>query len=152
LNSLQRLYLHGKSWCRGQFPTKESSLWPNVTKAEDIAYHYAQLIHTRCPRLQHIRIQNWAWRICFVADTSACEEQQKELVALDTDEILSIDLFAIQNTPNQTGLHGPEEPREIEEHDFEELHAMDDEEWDTLEGPGSFAAWMRDQEDSELDY
>ncbi|KAE9375220.1 hypothetical protein N431DRAFT_402570 [Stipitochalara longipes BDJ] len=115
LASLTQLYLHSRSWRSGQYPTKQSSLWPNVTKPKDIAYHYAQLIRSRCPRLQFIRIQYWAWRICLVADASTCGEEQKELVALDIDEILSIDLFAIENFPHQAGLPGHEEPRDAED-------------------------------------
>ncbi len=62
--------------------------------------------------MQFIRIQYWAWRICLVADASTC---RKELVALDIDETLSIDLFAIENFPHQTGLPGHEEPSDVEE-------------------------------------
>ena len=65
--------------------------------------------------MQCIRIQYWAWRICLVADASSCGEEQKELVALDIDEMLSIDLFAIENFPHQTGLPGHEEPSDFED-------------------------------------
>jgi hypothetical protein len=65
--------------------------------------------------LQFIRIQYWAWRICLVADAGTCGEKQKELVALDVDEMLSIDLFAIESFPNQNGLPGHEEPSSAKE-------------------------------------
>jgi hypothetical protein len=74
--------------------------------------------------LLFIRIQYWAWRICLVADASTCGEEQKELVLLDIDEILSIDLFAIENFPHQTGLPGHEEPCDIEE-PLERLDTVD---------------------------
>jgi hypothetical protein len=129
LTSLIQLNLRSRSWRGGQYPTKKSSLWPNITKPKDIAYHYAQLIQSRCPRLQYIRIQYWAWRIFLPADSSSGGEEQKdtrvELVALDIDEMLSIDLFAIENFPNQTGLPGPEEPCDAEELP-ERFYAMDE--------------------------
>jgi hypothetical protein len=65
--------------------------------------------------LQCIRIQYWAWRVGLVADVNSCGEEQKELVALDIDETLSIDLFAIENFPGQTGLPGHEEPSDVED-------------------------------------
>jgi hypothetical protein len=76
--------------------------------------------------LQYIRIQYWAWRISLVADASSCREEQKELVPLDVDETLSIDLFAIQNFPYQTGLAGHEEPFDVEE-PLEQLYSLDSE-------------------------
>lgn len=76
--------------------------------------------------MQFIRIQYWAWRICLVADASTCGEEQKELVALDIDETLSIDLFAIENFPHQTGLPGHEEPSDVQE-PSEQLYTLDSE-------------------------
>lgn len=76
--------------------------------------------------MQFIRIQYWAWGICLVAGVSTCREEQKELVALDIDETLSIDLFAIENFPQQAGLPGHEEPSDVEEFS-EQLYTLDSE-------------------------
>jgi hypothetical protein len=45
---------------------------------------------------------------------------------MDTDETLSIDLFAIENFPHQTGLPGHEEPYDLEE-PSERLYNLDSE-------------------------
>ena len=114
LQHLTQLRLNGKSWRTGQYPSKASSLWPDVHKAKDIALRYAQLIHSMCPSLKYIRIQWWAWQIQPARSSSLDGEQQAEtgFRELDHDETWAIELFAIHTFVSQSGLPGPEEPHD----------------------------------------
>ena len=111
LRRLTQLRLNGKSYRTGQYPTKASSLWPGVETSEDIAYHYAILIHSKCPSLQYINIQHYAWQVLYKKSTNGdMATDFVDLRPLDPDEVASIELFALGNFPFPNGLPMSERP------------------------------------------
>ncbi len=105
LQRLTQLRLDGKSYCTGQYPTKASSLWPGVETSKDIAYHYAILIHSKCPSLQYINIEYCAWQVLYQKLTNG--DMATDFVSLrplDPDEVVSIELFALGNFRSENGL------------------------------------------------
>jgi hypothetical protein len=113
LRRLTHLRLDGKSHRGGQYPTKASSLWPGVESSRDIAYHYGILIHSKCPSLKYIKIQDYAWEVDYQILKSTIDDIPIEWVALrplDQDEIASIDLFALQSFCSESGLPATERP------------------------------------------
>lgn len=98
----------------GQYPPKEASLWPGVTRGKDIAYRYALLIHSVCPTLQYIQIYDWAWQV-MVSPTALPPQVSKSVVdlrLLEFEEVMAIEIFAIGRLSGQCGLLGLEEPAE----------------------------------------
>jgi len=117
LQNLTQLSLHSRSHKTGQYPTKASSLWPGVERPKQIAMRYAKLAKSKCPSLQYIQIHNWAWQITGPHGFSrnGTEEDilyQIELRQLERQEILAIELFAMDSFTTQSGLTGPEYPYE----------------------------------------
>jgi len=125
LHRLTQLRLDSKSAHSGRFPPKDSSLWPGVDKEKDIAYRYAQLLKSKCPSLQYIKIQRWAWHVTSplgALDPGADIYSQVELRQLEFEEKLAIELFAMDTFANQAGLPGPEEfHEELTEEENERL-------------------------------
>jgi hypothetical protein len=74
--------------------------------------------------LKFIQIQRQAWQVVKCLRPSPTPEEsyfQVELRELEPEEMLSNDLFAIENFPQQSGLSGRERPtKEMSEE--EELH------------------------------
>jgi hypothetical protein len=111
LRRLTQLRLDGKCHPSGHYPTKESSLWPGVETSKDIAYHYAILIHSKCPSLQYINIQHYAWQVLYKKSTNAdMATAFVDLRPLDPDEVASIELFALRSFPFPNGLPIMERP------------------------------------------
>lgn len=99
-------------------------------KAKDIAYLYAQLIKSKCPSLQFIRIEKWAWQFVAPIDLASIivgdNYTKIELRELDYDEKSVIELFAITDLASQSGLPMPEPvnehaPSEEEQERFQRL-------------------------------
>ena len=103
--------MHGRM---GQYPRKESSLWPGLTSSDDIAYQYALLIQSKCNSLRFIQIQQCAWQVHFSQVASAEDgtlQQEAYLRPLDEDEINAIELFALGQDFVPGGLPGPRQPQ-----------------------------------------
>jgi len=93
----------------------ESSLWPGVTSSDEIAYQYALLIHSKCPSLRFIQIEQCAWQVHFIQVVSVEHgtlQQEAYLRPLDKDEIYSIELFALADDHTRSGLFAPERPHQ----------------------------------------
>ena len=113
LRQLTHLRLDGRSHRSGQYPTKASSLWPGVEASQDIAYHYGMLIHSKCPSLKYIQIQQCSWQVVYKRslDTNGdVPTQWVELLPLDPDEVASIELFALRSFCSESGLPSTERP------------------------------------------
>ena len=126
MRHLTHLRLHGRGEI-GPRPNKASSLWPGVVKARDIAFRYAQLMKSKCPSLQFIRIEKWAWQATTKDDQVIGDDYANiELRELDYLERSAIPLFAIAHLSSQSGLPMSElatdyETSEEEEERFQQL-------------------------------
>jgi len=102
-----------KSHRGGKYPTESSSLWPGVVKAKDIAKRFIQLMRSRCPTLQYVQMQRWAWQITAplsgVPVLEADADSQVELRELEREERKEIELFATDSFVANSGLPGPED-------------------------------------------
>jgi hypothetical protein len=99
----------------GQFPRKNSSLWAGLKSSEDIAYQYAQLIHSKCPSLEYVKIGQYAWQVIhgdFKLKSGGGFNPAARFRPLDKAEISFIELFALAVDSTQGGLPGPEPPHE----------------------------------------
>jgi hypothetical protein len=113
IRKLTHLRLDGKSHRGGQYPTKASSLWPGVETSQDIAYHYGMLIHSKCPTLRYIQIQQCSWQVAYkrsLATDGDVPTEWVELLPLDPDEVASIELFALRSFCSESGLPSTERP------------------------------------------
>lgn len=92
----------------------------------DIAFRYAMLIRSKCPSLQYIQIQDWAWQYMPKSSSTSTPgagsdiDDQFELRRLEFDELLSIELFAMDTFVSQSGLTGPDEEISDEEREHTE--------------------------------
>jgi hypothetical protein len=92
----------------------------------DIAFRYAMLIKSKCPSLQYIQIQDWAWQYMPKSSPTPTSRagsdiyDQFELRRLEFEERLSIELFAMDSFVSQSGLTGPDEEISDEEHEHTE--------------------------------
>ena len=71
------------------------------------------LIHSKCPSLKYIQIQQCSWQVVYKRslDTNGdVPTQWVELQPLDQDEIASIELFALENFCSKSGLPSTERP------------------------------------------
>jgi hypothetical protein len=101
------------------------------------------LIRSKCPSLQYIQIQDWAWQYMPKSGSTSTSRagsdiyDQFELRRLEFDEVLSIELFAMDSFVSQSGLTGPTEEISDEEREFTEqiLHELE-----TREGRGPRSA------------
>jgi hypothetical protein len=117
LQNLTQLSLHSRSHKTGQYPRKTSSLWAGVENPKEIAIRYAKLARSKCPSLQYIQIGVRAWQITaphgfLHNETEEDIFDQVQLRQLEREEILAIELFAMDSFTTQSGLTGPEYPEE----------------------------------------
>jgi hypothetical protein len=69
------------------------------------------LIHSKCPSLQYINIQNYAWQVLYKKSTNGdMATDFVDLRPLDPDEVASIELFALGNFRDESGLPVGERP------------------------------------------
>jgi hypothetical protein len=112
LQRLTQLRLSGKSRRSGQYPTKKSSVWPGVSRAKDIALHYAQVVKAKCPALEYIKIGQWSWQIKLKDDQPMSADENDcavvEFCELDWDEMMAIDIFSVDKFVQGSGLPGPD--------------------------------------------
>lgn len=129
LRSLTQLRMDSKSHQSGQYPTKASSLWPDTYRPKDIAYRYALLIQERCPSLEYILIRYWAWQVIIHHDQPSAPEGESntvvELRELEKDEILTMELFSIEQFAGQCGLSGRYTLSDLEEITEEQQNLAD---------------------------
>ena len=97
---LTQLYIMRKWVASERWANKAKSLWPDIDidKPKEIAIQYAKTMKTKCPSLQYIRMEDWAWQ--FIpkyrpTQTPGDDNIESELLELDWDEILSLELFAM---------------------------------------------------------
>jgi hypothetical protein len=95
----------------GNYPPRNTSLWPGITRSKDIAAKYAELMTELCPSLQYIRIHDWSWQVMHVWNMTLAKDEI-HLRLLGYQETASIELFAFDHFAEQSGLLGPMLPYE----------------------------------------
>jgi hypothetical protein len=124
LSRLTQVRLDKKSYQSGQYPTKKSTLWPEVTSAKEIARRYAQLMHSNCASLNYVGIGDWVWQIITKHNSDPAIEPEIEFRELDQDEKSCMELFALEHFASQSGL--PETERAPEPLSEEEIEHMEE--------------------------
>jgi hypothetical protein len=125
LSRLTQVRLDKKSCQAGQYPTKKSTLWPEVTSAKEIARRYAQLMHSNCASLNYVGIGNWVWQIITKHNSNPAIEPEIEFRELDQDEKSYMELFALEYFASQSGLPGTEKPPEpLSEEEIEHIEEI----------------------------
>jgi hypothetical protein len=85
---------------------------------------YAKLAKSICPSLQYVQIRRWAWQVTADHELLSGETDDVcdyiHLRQLEFEEILAIELFAMDTFVNQAGLTGPQHPYEEKSEEEEE--------------------------------
>lgn len=84
LTRLTHLRIAPKSGRGGNYPTRASSLWPDITGTVDIAARYAIITAAICPSLRFIRIGDFAWEISYPSVPNALNPLSTSSVASRT--------------------------------------------------------------------
>ncbi|KAH7336582.1 hypothetical protein BKA65DRAFT_506760 [Rhexocercosporidium sp. MPI-PUGE-AT-0058] len=125
LSQLTQLRLNSKSVRSGGYPSKQSSLWPDAKRPREIALEYAKLIKVECSSLQYLQIGQWVWRFTNSIGTHLHHPDQVELRKLEYDELMSIELFAMNTFASESGLPEPEtEHEEISDEEEDRMERM----------------------------
>lgn len=139
LSRLTQVRLDKKSHISGQYPTKKSTLWPEVTSAKEIARRYAKLMHSNCASLNYVGIGDWVWQIITKHHTDPAIEPEIEFRELDHDEKSYMVLFSLEHFASQSGLPGTERPSEpLSEEEIERIEQI----W--LQVHGTLPGWLYD--------
>lgn len=103
------------------FAKVRSALCPDVQKEPEVAYHFAQYLASLCRSLQYIQVEEWSWQVMTPpwlrpddAVRGGDAHHSIELRPLEYEEVLAIEIFAMQKFVAQSSLTGSEEPHDIE--------------------------------------
>lgn len=70
-------------------------------------------MRSKCPSLQYVQVQSWAWQIISPLPGVPAQEADVELRELEWEERTGIELFALHTFAQHSGLPGPDNYHEL---------------------------------------